>query len=75
VKAASDLSRAGIGDLDPVAAGFVDVEEERLLDRVLVRAGLDIDAVLQEDIGGAQDPLAAVERVGNVMKPAGRWRE
>ena len=39
---------AGIGDLDPVAAGFVDIKEESLLDRVLVRAGLDEDAVLRK---------------------------
>jgi len=44
---------AGVGDLDAVAAGLVDVEEERLLDRVLVRAGLDVDAVFEKDIGGA----------------------
>src|ERR1700748_3027220 len=51
--------RARIGDFDPVAAGFVDVEEERLLDGVFVWAGLDIDAVLQKNIGRAQDLLAA----------------
>src|SRR6202012_4025809 len=42
--------RAGVGDLDPVAAWLVDVEEKRLLDGVLVRAGLDVDAVLQKNI-------------------------
>jgi hypothetical protein len=42
-----DEARAGVGDLDAVAAGLVDVEEEGLLDRVLVRAktaSLEIDA-------------------------------
>ena len=34
-----DQAGAGIGDLDPVAAGLVDVEEECLLDGVLVRTG------------------------------------
>src|SRR5882724_8700968 len=67
-----DEASAGVGDFDAVAAGLIDVEEKRLLDRVLVRAGLDMDAVLQEDVGGAQDFLAAVERVGDVMKAAGR---
>src|SRR5882672_9243654 len=52
---------AGVGDLDPVATGFVHIEEERLLNGVLVRAGLDVDAVFQENVGGAQDVLAAVE--------------
>ncbi len=51
--------RAGIGDLDAVAAGFVDVEEEGLLDRVLVRAGFDVHAVLEEDVGRTQHVLAA----------------
>src|SRR5271156_2222108 len=37
-----DEARAGVGDLDPVAAGLVDIEEEGLLDRVLVRTGLDM---------------------------------
>src|SRR5471032_3130143 len=61
---------AGIGDLDAVAPGLVDIEEEGLLDGVLVRTDLDVDAVLQEDIGGAQHVLATVERVGDVMEAA-----
>src|ERR1700722_14163114 len=65
-------ARAGIGDIDPVAARFVDIEEESLLDRVLVRAGLDEDAVLEENVGSAQHVLAAVERVGDVMETARR---
>ena len=65
-----DETGAGVGDFDAVAAGLVDVEEKRLLDGMLVRAGLDIDAVLQEDIGGAQHVLAAVERVGDVVETA-----
>lgn len=54
--------QAGVGDFDAVAAGLIDVEEEGLLDRGLVRAGLDVNAVFQKDIGGAQNLLAAVER-------------
>jgi hypothetical protein len=34
-----DQPRAGIGDLDPVAAGLVEIEEERLLDGVLAESG------------------------------------
>src|SRR5258708_7479432 len=41
-----DEAGAGVGDFDAIAAGLVDVEEERLLDGMLVRAGLDVDAVL-----------------------------
>src|SRR5262249_28360976 len=47
-----DEACAGIGDLDAVAAWLVDVEEERLLDGVLVRPGLDEHAVLEKDVGG-----------------------
>ena len=65
-----DQPRAGIGDLDAVAARLVDIKKEGLLDRVLVRPGLDEDAVLQEDVGGAQNLLAAVERIGDVMEAA-----
>ena len=54
-----DQARAGVGDLDAVAAGFVDVQKERLLDRVLVGAGLDVDAVLEKDVGRPQHVFAA----------------
>ena len=63
-----DQASAGIGDLDAVAAGLVDVKEERLLDGVLVRAGLDVDAVFQENVGGSQNVLARINGVGHVMK-------
>src|ERR1700760_622230 len=67
-----DQPRPGIGDFDPVAAGLIDVEKEGLLDRMLVRAGLDIDPVLEKDVGGAQDVFAAVERVSEMMEAARR---
>src|ERR1700737_4307034 len=67
-----DQARAGIGDLDPIAAGLVDVKKKCLLDGMLVRAGLDIHAVLEKDVGSAQDLLAAVERVGEVVEAARR---
>src|SRR5580704_9973246 len=62
--------RPGVSDLDPVAAGFIDIKEKGLLDGVLVRASLDVDAVLQEDIRGTQDVFAAVERVGEMVETA-----
>src|SRR5262245_42044576 len=58
-------ARAGVGDLDAVTAGLVDVEEERLLDGVLVRAGLDVHARLQEDVSRAQHLLAAVHLIAD----------
>jgi hypothetical protein len=58
-----DKARAGVGDFDAVAAGLIDVEEEGLLDRVLVRAGLDVNAVLEKDIGGtAEFPRGCLAR-------------
>src|SRR5882757_1897249 len=66
-----DEAGAGVGDLDPIAARLVDIEEEGLLDGVFVRTGLDVDAVLLKDVGGAQHVLAAVERIGDVMETAG----
>src|SRR5665213_1552476 len=63
-----DKTGAGIGDLDAIAAGLVDVEKKGLLDGVLVRAGLDVDAVFEKDVGGAQHVLAAVKRIGDVME-------
>src|SRR5581483_5669288 len=59
-----DQPRAGIGDLDAVAARLIDIEEEGLLHRMFVRAGLDEDSGFEENVGGAQDFLAAVEREG-----------
>src|SRR5689334_15380005 len=65
-----DQTRDGVRDLDAVAAGLPDVEEEGLLDRMLVRSGLDMDAVLEKNVGGAQDLLATVDGVGDVMEAA-----
>src|SRR5215510_12079290 len=59
-----DQAGAGVGNLDAIAAGLVDIEEEGLLARVLVRTCLNVEAVFEKDSGGAQDLLAAVERVG-----------
>src|SRR5690348_10330743 len=49
-----DQARAGIGDLHTIAAGLIDVQEKGLLDGVFVRASLDFDPVLQENVGGEQ---------------------
>ena len=69
-----DQARTRIGDLDAIAGRLVDIEEERLLDRVLVRPGLDEDAVLQEDVGGPQHVLALIDDIGDVVEPAGGAR-
>ena len=50
--------RAGAGDFDAIAARLVHIKKERLLHRVLVRPGLDIDTRFQKNVGSAQDVLA-----------------
>jgi hypothetical protein len=65
-----DQPRAGVRDLDAVAAGLPDIEEEGLLDRMLVRPGLDVDAMLEKHVRGAQNLLAAVDGVGDVVEAA-----
>src|SRR3954471_15939549 len=67
------MTGAGVGDLYAIAAGLIHIQKEGLLDGVLVRAGLDVDAVLQENVGGAQNVFAAVEGVGDVMETARRF--
>src|SRR5207248_6607682 len=64
--------RAGAGDLDTIPAGFVDVQKERLLDRVLVRSGLDVDAVFEEDIRRAKHLFSRVDGVCEVVESAAR---
>src|SRR5689334_2941551 len=61
---------AGIGDLDAIAAGLPYIKKESLLDRMLVRPGLYMDAVLEEDVGGAEDLFPAVERIGDMVEAA-----
>src|SRR4051794_84544 len=63
-----DQPCSGVGQLHPIARGLPDVEEEGALHRVLVRPGLDVHAVLEEDVGGPQDVLALVDRVGDMVQ-------
>ena len=68
----ASTSRAlGIGHLDPVPAGLEHVEEEGLLHGMLVRPGFDRHTGFEEDVGRAQDLLAAIEREGDVVEAAG----
>jgi hypothetical protein len=61
---------SGVAQLDPVATRLPHVEEERLLDRVFVRPGLDVDAGVEEHVGGAQDVLPGVGGERDVVQPA-----
>ena len=64
-----DEAPAG-GDLDAVAAGLDPVQEEALRDRVLGRRGLDRDAGVDPDVGGAHALLARVDPEGDVVQAA-----
>jgi hypothetical protein len=63
-----DDAGAGVAQFDPVAAGLPDVEEERLLNGVLVRSGLDVHAGLEEHVRGAEDVLPGIGREGDVVQ-------
>src|ERR1700730_18451626 len=69
-----DQARARIRDFHAVAAGFVDIQKESLLHRMLVRTGFDEDSVLKKNIGGAQNVLAAIDGVSDVMEAPSRTR-
>ena len=69
----ASISRApALSNSIAVAAGLVDVEEEGLLNGVLVRAGLDVDAVLEADVGGAQHLVLRIDRPRRVMEASVR---
>src|SRR6266540_892931 len=56
--------------LDPVSSRLVDVDEEALSDRVLRGRRLDVDAVVDEEVGRAEALLARVHPEGEVVEPA-----
>src|SRR3989441_6167163 len=62
--------RAGAVDLDAIAARLVDVQKEGLLDGVLVRARLDVHAVLEEDVGRPKDVLPGIHRIREMVESA-----
>src|SRR5438874_323788 len=39
---------------------------------MLMRSALDVDAVLEKNVGGPQDLLAGIDRIGEVVKAAMR---
>src|SRR5581483_8928987 len=63
-----DQPCAGAGYLDSVPTRLVYVEKKCLLDRVLVRSRLDIDAILEKYVGSAQHILACVQGKRHVMQ-------
>src|SRR5690606_36172854 len=69
-----DEPGARVAQLDAIASRLVHVQEERLLDGVLVRPGLDEDAVVEEDVGGAEDVLAGVGRERDVVEASAAAR-
>src|SRR6478609_4799392 len=69
-----DEPRTGVADLEAIATRLVHVQEERLLDGVLVRPRLDLHAVVEADVRRAEDLLATVHRIRQMMQPAARPR-
>lgn len=65
-----DQSRPGIGELDAVTGRLPDIKKERALDGMLVRTGLDMDAILEENVGRPQDVLARIGGVGDMVEAA-----
>ena len=63
-----DQTGARIHDLDAVAAGLINVEEKALLDGMLVRTGFDVDALFQKNVGGAQNVLAGIHRIREMVE-------
>src|SRR5215469_11041111 len=64
--------RARVAQLDAVASRLVDVQEERLLNGVLVRPGLDEHARVEADVRRPEHVLPGVGREGDVMQPPAR---
>src|SRR5262245_42860444 len=62
--------RTSGGYLAPVAPWFVHVEKKGLLDCMLVGPGLDVNAILEKNIGGTKHILARIEREGDVVQAA-----
>src|SRR5262245_23803420 len=65
-------TRTGVIEFDAIAAGLVDIEKERLLDGVLVRSSLDVNAVLETDVRGTKDLVFRIHRPRRVMEAAMR---
>src|SRR5262249_5572866 len=67
-----DKARASTGHLDSVATWLIHIEEKGLLDRMFVRSSLDVDAIFQKDVCGAQYILACIERESHVVQASFR---
>ena len=61
-------SGASVGKLNAVTAGFPHVEEERLIDRVLIRPVFDVDTFFEEEVGGFQNIFAGIGRKCQMME-------
>src|SRR3990170_3724154 len=60
------------GHLDSVAARLVSIEEEALRNPVLRGGRLDVDIVVDEEVGRSQAFLASVDPEREVVEPASR---
>lgn len=60
--------RTGICQLHAVACRLPDIEKEGALDCMFMGPGFDVNTVLEEDVGSAQNIFAGIRRIGEVMK-------
>ncbi len=58
-----------IRQFNPIAGRFPDIEKEGSLNGVFMRPLLDMDAILQENIGCPQNVFALIGGIGDMMQP------
>ncbi len=63
---------SGIGYLDPVSGGLIDIKEKGLLDGVLMRTCLDKDPVFKKDIRRPQHIITLVDSIGDMVEAPAR---
>ena len=61
-------ARTGVGDFHTIAGRLPYIEEKGSLNGVFVGACLDLNAGFEKDVGGAQDILALVNSIGDVVE-------
>ena len=61
-------TRAGVRQLYAVASRLPDIEEEGTLNRMLMRACLNVNAIFQEDVSRAQNLFPRVGGPGHMMQ-------
>ena len=63
-----DQARTGVGNFKTIAAGFIHIQKECLVNRVFMRTGFDEHTMFQTDIRCTQNGFTVVDGVGEVMQ-------